>query len=456
MWIQGRRRGGAKALSKHLQKTDENESVTVQEIEGFSFKELTDENLDKAIRQMEAIGYGKGAKRNLYHVIIAPAYGETLNAAQKKEMVKYYAEQMGFKNHQYVLVEHWKKGKQHFHLVFNIIDPITRKTHELKWTKKREWRISRELEKIFGFSAPKPKGKPSRTWETQRGKRSGIDPTTMRKEITAVYHASRTGKEFIVNLKNAGYVLTIGKNGSYVLVDKAGDIHGLMRRIEGVNLKELQQKFPDLKNIPLPNLDSVLKQLRPTRLSAPKIHVAFRKSASKSTSCRHQNKANGHIKDLSFNPKRRGSLAPLPVSRHKVVVPEQQRNIGNSDSSTGKQPKAAKFYGLRKRPQNRSTAASGEKSAMPTISKSPLLAAAHATQWKELSARYAVRKQAARHEHNESTRDAMLAALDAEESAERIALAIRQQAESEADISAQSQNAAMQIEPIRSPTPKPN
>jgi hypothetical protein len=201
---------------------------------------------------MEAIGYGKGAKRNLYHVIIAPAHGETLNAAQQKIMVKHYAEQMGFKNHQYVLVEHWKKGKQHFHLVFNIIDPITGKTHELKWTKRKEWRITRELEKIFGFSAPKPKGKPAGTWETQRGKRTGIDPIKMRKGVTAIFHASKTTKEFIKALADAGFALTRGRQGQLVLVDINGDTHGLMRRIEGKNLADLRQKFPDIETIALP------------------------------------------------------------------------------------------------------------------------------------------------------------------------------------------------------------
>jgi hypothetical protein len=37
-----------------------------------------------------------------------------------------------------------------------------------------------------------------------------------------------------------------------------------------------------------------------------------------------------------------------------------------------------------------------------------------------------------------------------------LGLAVKQQAESEADIAAQSQNAAMRAEPPRSPAPKPN
>jgi len=265
MWIQGRRRGGAKDLANHLKKTDENEFVAIRDIEGFTFSGLTGDNLQKAIKQMEAVGYGKGDKRNLYHAIFAPAYGEGLTAVERDFMVNYYAEHMGFKGHQYVVVEHWKKGKQHFHLVFNIIDPITGKTHELKWTKQKEWKISRGLEEILGLSTPKIKGKAARTWEMQRGKRTGIDPRKMRKEVTAIYHASKTTQEFIAALEKAGYTLTFGKRNQLVLIDKFGDTHGLMRRIEGKKLADLRQKFPGIGKAQLPSHDHIVKNRKPQK-----------------------------------------------------------------------------------------------------------------------------------------------------------------------------------------------
>lgn len=269
MWIQGRRRGGGKDLSAHLQKTNENESVAVRELAGFSFEGLTGKNLEKAIREMEAIGYGKGDKRNLYHAIVAPAYGETLTDAQRQQMVEHCAEQMGFKGHQYAVVEHWKHGKQHFHLVFNIIDPATGKTHELKWTKRKEWKISRDLERMFGHATPKPKGKSSRTRDTQRGKRTGIDPRKMRKEVTAIFHASKTAKEFISALDKAGYALTRGKRNQLVLVDKFGDTHGLMRRIEGKTLADLRQKFPGIEKLALPSHADLVKARKPVSIGKP-------------------------------------------------------------------------------------------------------------------------------------------------------------------------------------------
>ena len=243
MWIGGRRRGGAKALADHLRRTDENESVKVLKLEGFALTKANPKNLEVALKEMEAIGYGKGNHRNLYHAILAPAYGETLNAKQREFMVDYYMEHMGFKGYQYALVEHWKKDKQHFHLVVNITDPETGLINELKFTKGKQWRIKEGIEDILGLSKPALKGKSSPTWAMQRGKRTGIDPRKMRKEITSLYHTCQTALEFREALDKAGYALTHGNRDQLVLVDMAGDTHGLMRMIEGKKLDDLRQKF---------------------------------------------------------------------------------------------------------------------------------------------------------------------------------------------------------------------
>jgi hypothetical protein len=266
MWIQGRRRGGAKALADHLKRTDENESVKVLAIEGFAFSAATLENLDRALRQMEANGYAKGNKRNIYHAMIAPAYGESLTKAQLAEAIAYYTKKMGFSGHQCVAVEHRKKGKAHYHLVFDIINPATGKIHELKFTKRKEWAISRELEKAFGHMTPEAKGKAVRTWETQRGNRSGIDAIAMTKEVTAIYRASKTAGEFVDRLEKAGYTLARTDKNKLVLVDKAGDTHGLLRRLKGVEARDLRLKFPGIGKMDLPDHAKLVAQRKPKRI----------------------------------------------------------------------------------------------------------------------------------------------------------------------------------------------
>ena len=267
MIIKGGRRGGAGQLASHLLRRDTNEDVHIREISNYPAAQLNDTNLRDALRLMETQAMAKGKHRTLYHAIIAPQQGEALNQKQLKYAVDTLAKNLGMSGHQRIVVEHKKDGRQHFHVVFNIVNPTTGKLARLQWTRKIQWNTARQLEQRFRLKPVLGKGRPARRWEYERGKRSGIDPIKVRKEITAIYRNSKTGKEFIANLAKAGYVLTRGRNGSYVLVDKAGDIHGLMRRIEGAKLADLRRKFPDLKSANLPGLESVLKERKPQRQS---------------------------------------------------------------------------------------------------------------------------------------------------------------------------------------------
>src|ERR1700743_1548866 len=109
--------------------------------------------------------------------------------------------------------------------------------------------------------------------------RTGVPPMQVRKDVTAIYHASKTGAEFVSSLFKAGYILTRGRGGKYVLGDKAGKISGLVRRVDGVKRKDLRQKFPDLKRVHLPSLDAVLKQFRHVRTDGKRLEH-FRKATS--------------------------------------------------------------------------------------------------------------------------------------------------------------------------------
>jgi hypothetical protein len=267
MIVKGNRRGGAKQLADHILRRDTNEDVIIRELLDFPSKQLSDDHLRNALRLMAAQGQAQGKLRTLYHSILAPQEGEKLNAKQLRYAVDTLAKNLGMEGHQRVIVEHHKAGRQHFHVVFNILHPETGKQARLQWTRKKEWETSRQLEKELGLKPVIAKGRPARRWEAERGKRTGIDPLTVRKEVTAIYKTSKDAKGFVTALGQAGYVLTKGRNNSYVLVDRAGDIHGLMRRIEGTKVKDLRQKFPDLKNMTFLPLESVQKSRRPVSVT---------------------------------------------------------------------------------------------------------------------------------------------------------------------------------------------
>jgi hypothetical protein len=179
--------------------------------------------------------------------------------------------------HQRVVIEHHKSGRQHFHIVFNVLNPKTGKINRFGLTRRIEHETGQQLEKELGLKPIISRGRTIRRWEVQRGKRSGIDPLEVRERVTTIYRECVTGREFVARLQKVGFATTIGQGGHYVLVDRAGDIHGLIRRIEGANLRGLYEKFPDFRHVILPKLHDILKERRPI---LPKRAKQFRHSGA--------------------------------------------------------------------------------------------------------------------------------------------------------------------------------
>ena len=169
MIIKGNRRGGAKQLADHILRRDTNENVIIREILDYASKQLSDDHLRNALRLMAAQGQSKGKLRTLYHSILAPQEGEILNAKQLKHAVDTLAKNLGMEGHSRAIVEHRKSGRQHFHVVFNILNPETGKQARLQWTRKIEWNTSRQLEKELNLKPVEAKGRPARRWEAERG-----------------------------------------------------------------------------------------------------------------------------------------------------------------------------------------------------------------------------------------------------------------------------------------------
>jgi hypothetical protein len=256
--IKGNRRGGALQLAAHLLRRDTNENVLIREIEGYPAQAPTDQDLRTALRIMETQANAQGRKRTLYHAIIAPQEGEILTGGALARAVETLASNLELSDHPRVIVEHRKAGRQHFHVVFNILS-ADGKQARLQWTRKKEWATARQLEQELGLKPVLSKGRSARRWECERGKRSGLDPLKTRQEITKIYQQSSTTEEFMSELKRAGYTLCRGRRKNLVLLDRAGHVHGLMRRIEGAKLGDLLRKFPELTQANLPPLEILHK-----------------------------------------------------------------------------------------------------------------------------------------------------------------------------------------------------
>lgn len=246
MIINGGSRSNAAFFAKHLTNGEHNERVTLCEM-----RNLAAENIPDAFREMAAVAMGTLCRNFFYHANLNPREDEELSAEQWRTAVDTLEKHLWLIGHARFVVEHRKQGRTHRHVIWSRIDVATMTAAVMTDDYEKHQATARELEHLFklahvpsvfgrsGASGPRPSRRP-RTWESFRGQASGIDPFTMKQEVTLLYRASKDGAEFKAKLSERGYMLVKGKRADYCILDEAGHLHSLARRIDGITVGELR------------------------------------------------------------------------------------------------------------------------------------------------------------------------------------------------------------------------
>ena len=143
MIIKSKFRARGKDLSTHLC-GDKNEKVTIV----GAFQLFNKNDIHGALSEMESIGKTSNCKKYLYHTAISPDKKMT-----KKEWDKFWNihdETHGLVGCSYIEIEHVKKDRTHRHRVYCRVDAISGKAVPMSFTFKKNERIAREAEYIFG------------------------------------------------------------------------------------------------------------------------------------------------------------------------------------------------------------------------------------------------------------------------------------------------------------------
>ncbi len=239
----GSRKSGA-FFASHLMKTEENERVSIAEMKG-----LYAEDVPEAFRELRALAAGTRAENYFYHASINPREDERLTPEQWEFAVDRLEHNLGLDGHVRFQIEHEKEGRTHRHIVWSRVDPdtltVTPDSHNyLAHDKTRA-----ELEQAFDHDPTPPTPQPSQRksreiadWENFRAAESGIDPKEVKAEVTALWRQSDSGVAFVAALQESGYTLCQGDRG-YCILDQAGDVHSLTRRIDGVKTAEVRARL---------------------------------------------------------------------------------------------------------------------------------------------------------------------------------------------------------------------
>lgn len=286
MIIKGQSRAGPAALAAHLGNAEKNESVSLLETKGTVAQDLRG-----ALIEMDAYAAGTRCEKSLYHAAISPEPPHRLSQEQRAEAIDALEDKLGLTGHARVVVMHEKLGREHIHVVWSRIDLDHMKSVSDSHNYRKHEEVARDLERRFGHERvqgahveregiERPERTPSRA-ELRQEERTGIKGKDVRAEVTAAFRASDNAEAFKAALEDAGYLLAKGDRRDFVVVDRAGGIHSLPRRIEGMKAAELRAFMAPIDRETLPSTEQAReimedrKRLRSEAHQDAKIEAAY-------------------------------------------------------------------------------------------------------------------------------------------------------------------------------------
>lgn len=258
MIIKGTSSAGPVALAAHLGNAEKNERVSLLETRGTIAQDLRG-----ALVEMDAYAAGTRCQKSLYHAAISPEPPHRLTPEQRTEAIDALEKKLGLDGHARVVVMHEKLGREHVHIVWSRIDLDKMRTVSDSHNYRKHEEVARDLERRFGHDrvqgahaerdgVERPDRTPSRA-ELRQEERTGIKGKDVKAEVTAAFRASDNAEAFCAALDDAGYVLAKGDRRDFVVVDRAGGIHSLARRIDGIKAAELREFMKPVARDSLPS-----------------------------------------------------------------------------------------------------------------------------------------------------------------------------------------------------------
>jgi len=260
MIIKGKSRSDPSALAAHLGNTAQNERVTLLEARGTVAQAIRG-----ALIEMDAYAVGTRCEKPLYHANIDPQPPHRLTREQIFESVDALEEKLGLVGHQRIIVAHEKYGREHFHVVWTRIDLDNMRSVSDSHNYRKHEEVARDLERRFGHErvqgahherdgVERPDRTPSRA-ELRQEERTGIKGKDVKRDVTDAFRSCDSPDAFRAALEDKGYILAQGDRRDYVVIDRAGGIHSLARRIDGMKAAELREFMLPMDRTSLPTTD---------------------------------------------------------------------------------------------------------------------------------------------------------------------------------------------------------
>lgn len=284
----GSQRGGGQQLATHLLNEFDNERVELAHVRGSVAKDL-----HGAFAEWRAVSRATQCRKYLYSLSLNPDPKQgPLTRVQYLDFINRAEQRLGLAGQPRAVVFHVKHGREHCHVVWSRIDEKVMKAVQLSHDHQNLRVVAREFARDHGLRLPpamqkdqgsdrfRDRQKRENLFEQQQQERSGITKGERIAAITAAWKKTGTAREFVAALQAMGYLLARGDSRTYVVVDRAGEIHALARQIEGVRTRQVRDRLAAFPIERLPDAHTAQALLRETRKREQIVQPEGQKSLS--------------------------------------------------------------------------------------------------------------------------------------------------------------------------------
>jgi hypothetical protein len=260
----GNLHGNGAKLARYLITGRKGERAELVELRGFASSNIRQAFADVHIQAAEV----RQNAKPFFHAYVRLPAGEDLTRNQWRHVADRIEKQLGFEGQgRAIAFHHQPNGNTHIHIAWSRTDLEQRRARDPGLYKNKLKEISRQLECELGLmrvSSERPPGRETRApgrKESEQARRLGTDLAGIREAIRACFDAADNGRSFMAALEAHGLVLARGEQRDFVVVDHAGGLHALSKRIIGVTAAQTRVRLADLDPAALPSVSQARTQL---------------------------------------------------------------------------------------------------------------------------------------------------------------------------------------------------
>ncbi|WP_263356145.1 relaxase/mobilization nuclease domain-containing protein [Acidicapsa ligni] len=252
-------------LAAYMITGKEGERAELWQLRGFAATNIKD-----AFRDVQIMSGASRCEQPFFHVQVRNREGETLTRQQWELTADRIERMLGLSDQPRAISFHTYEhnNDEHMHVAWSRIDEQTLSAKALPYFKLRLKSISRELEAHFALEPVvnhregKIKFAPTRA-EEEQARRLGQDSNELRNTIRDCWDRADCGRSFQAALEHEGMTLAQGERRDFVVIDRAGGLHVLGKRILDMTAAKIRDRLSDLSRDDMPTVGMVRAMVEP-------------------------------------------------------------------------------------------------------------------------------------------------------------------------------------------------